>query len=101
MLWVCWSDKLPGEVYTMCSIYTCAGINIHLCRLQGCHVVGITGSEEKRQYLTQELGFHAAINYNKGNVKVTQEILRRGVKGVPIMELVERGISNNFSIYRN
>jgi NADPH-dependent curcumin reductase len=31
--------------------------------LWGCRVVGITGSDEKCQCLTQELGFDEAINY--------------------------------------
>ncbi|WP_340023587.1 NADP-dependent oxidoreductase [Paenibacillus sp. FSL K6-1096] len=31
--------------------------------IYGCHVVGITGSDEKAHYLTAELGFDAAINY--------------------------------------
>ena len=39
-------------------------------KIQGCRVVGIAGTQEKCDYLVQELGFDAAINYNKQNVKV-------------------------------
>lgn len=34
-----------------------------------CRVVGYAGSDEKCDWLKQELGFHAAINYKKGNVR--------------------------------
>src|ERR1700722_18542 len=32
-------------------------------KIHGCHVVGIVGTDEKCQWLTEELGFDAAINY--------------------------------------
>jgi NADPH-dependent curcumin reductase CurA len=34
-----------------------------ICRINGCRVVGIAGSDEKCAFLTDELGFDAAINY--------------------------------------
>ena len=34
-----------------------------IARMQGCHVVGLAGSDEKCAWLTDELGFDAAINY--------------------------------------
>jgi NADPH:quinone reductase len=34
-----------------------------IARLQGCRVVGVAGSEDKIQYVTEELGFDAAFNY--------------------------------------
>ncbi len=39
-----------------------------IAKLQGCRVVGIAGSEEKCKWLTEELGFDAAINYRTENV---------------------------------
>ena len=39
--------------------------------MAGCSVVGIAGTQEKCDYLVQELGFDAAINYKKNNVKET------------------------------
>ncbi len=35
-----------------------------IAKIQGCHVVGIAGSEEKVKLLTNEFGFDTAINYN-------------------------------------
>ena len=40
-------------------------------QVAGCSVVGIAGTQEKCDYLVQELGFDAAINYKKNNVKET------------------------------
>jgi NADPH:quinone reductase len=34
-----------------------------IAKLKGCRVVGIAGADEKCSYLTEELGFDAAINY--------------------------------------
>ena len=39
-----------------------------IARLKGCRVVGIAGSDEKCAWLTDELGFDAAINYKTENV---------------------------------
>jgi len=36
-----------------------------IAKLKGCRVVGIAGTDEKCSYLTDELGFDAAINYKK------------------------------------
>ena len=40
-----------------------------IAKIKGCRVIGITGSQEKCSFLTDQLGFDAAINYNKSNVK--------------------------------
>lgn len=37
-------------------------------KIVGCRVVGIAGSDEKCRWLTEELGFDAAINYKQENV---------------------------------
>ena len=34
-----------------------------IAKMQGCHVVGIAGSDEKCDWITSELGFDRAINY--------------------------------------
>ena len=34
-------------------------------KLKGCRVVGIAGSDEKCRWITQDLGFDAAVNYKK------------------------------------
>ncbi|HYK72909.1 MAG TPA: NADP-dependent oxidoreductase [Pseudoneobacillus sp.] len=40
-----------------------------IARLKGCRVVGICGSDEKKQYLIEELGFNAVVNYKTENVR--------------------------------
>ncbi|MHA1543118.1 MAG: NADP-dependent oxidoreductase [Candidatus Hodarchaeales archaeon] len=37
-------------------------------KIKGCHVIGIAGTEEKCQWITQELGFDEAINYKTESV---------------------------------
>lgn len=39
-----------------------------IAKINGCRVVGITGSEEKKRYLEDKLEFDVAINYNAENV---------------------------------
>ncbi len=39
-----------------------------IARIKGCRVVGIAGTDEKCNYLTEELGWDAAINYKTDNV---------------------------------
>ena len=39
-----------------------------IARIKGCRVVGIAGSEEKCAWLTDELGFDAAVNYRTDDV---------------------------------
>jgi len=38
-------------------------------KIQGCHVVGIAGTDDKCRWITQELGFDAAINYKREDVR--------------------------------
>ena len=38
-------------------------------KIHGCHVVGIAGTQEKCKWLTQDLGFDAAINYKQPDWK--------------------------------
>jgi len=40
-----------------------------IARIKGCRAVGIAGGADKCQYLTQELGFDAAIDYKSEDVK--------------------------------
>ena len=39
-----------------------------IARLAGARTIGITSSERKCRWLTEELGFDAAVNYNDGNL---------------------------------
>ncbi|MGO8738656.1 NADP-dependent oxidoreductase [Rhodoblastus sp.] len=38
-------------------------------KIYGCRVVGIVGNEEKRRWVTEDLGFDAAVNYKNPNWK--------------------------------
>lgn len=38
-----------------------------IAKLKGCRVIGFAGSDEKCQWLTNELGFDHAINYKKSD----------------------------------
>ena len=40
-----------------------------IAKLKGCRVVGICGSDEKGQYLINELGFDAVVNYKTENIR--------------------------------
>src|SRR3954449_1281309 len=37
-----------------------------IAKIKGCHVVGIAGGKDKCRWLTSELGFDAAVDYNDG-----------------------------------
>ncbi|MEM1333433.1 MAG: NADP-dependent oxidoreductase [Actinomycetota bacterium] len=51
-----------------------------IAKIKGCRVVGIAGSDEKCAWLTDELGFDAAINYKAQNVSAAiREACPRGV----------------------
>lgn len=40
-----------------------------IARLKGCHVVGIAGGTVKCRYIVNDLGFHAAIDYKREDVR--------------------------------
>lgn len=44
-----------------------------IAKIKGAHVVGIAGSDDKVDYLVNDLGFDTAINYKKANVKTALE----------------------------
>lgn len=51
-----------------------------LGKLQGCHVVGIAGSQQKCDWLVNELGCIAAINYKQDDVAAAlQDVCPRGI----------------------
>lgn len=64
-------------------------------KIKGCRVIGIAGGEEKCRFLTEELGFDAAIDYKNEDVaRRLDELAPEGVDinfeqvGGPIMEAV-------------
>ena len=51
-------------------------------KIKGLHVVGIAGADDKCKWLTDELGFDAAINYKTENVR--ESLKRHCPKGIDI-----------------
>lgn len=50
---------------------------VQIAKLKGCRVIGITGSKEKMDFLEQELGVDATINYKENK---TQESMVKALK---------------------
>lgn len=51
-----------------------------IAKLSGCRVIGFTGSEDKCEWLENELGFDKAINYKKGDM--TKALMDAAPNGV-------------------
>ena len=59
----------PGETVVVTAASGAVGaLAGQMAKLAGCRVVGTAGSDEKCAWLTQELGFDAAINYKKADL---------------------------------
>ncbi|WP_138006516.1 NADP-dependent oxidoreductase [Halalkalirubrum salinum] len=56
----------PGDTVVVSGAAGAVGSVVgQIAKLNGCRVVGFAGTDEKTDWLTDELGFDAAINYNK------------------------------------
>lgn len=54
----------PGETVVISGAAGAVGSIVgQIAKMRGCHVVGVAGSDEKVQWLTEELGFDSAFNY--------------------------------------
>lgn len=51
-----------------------------IAKIKGCRVIGITGSDEKCKWITEELGFDTAINYKTADLK--KELKAAAPKGI-------------------
>ncbi|WP_342431697.1 NADP-dependent oxidoreductase [Neobacillus sp. FSL H8-0543] len=70
-------EPKEGETVVVSGASGAVGMIVgQIAKLKGCRVVGIAGQDEKCTYLTEELGFDAAINYK------TAENLRKAIKEV-------------------
>ncbi len=59
----------PGETVVISAAAGAVGMLVgQLAKIQGCRAVGIAGSDEKCRWLTQEMGFDAAVNYRQGDL---------------------------------
>jgi len=57
-----------GETVVVSGAAGAVGMTVaQIAKMKGCRVVGIAGSDEKNQYLRDELGVDAAINYKTTN----------------------------------
>jgi hypothetical protein len=75
-------DPEPGDTVVVSAAAGAVGSVVgQLARAQSCEVVGIAGAEEKCDWLTDDLGFDAAVNYETENVR---EAVRDAVGGVDI-----------------
>jgi NADPH-dependent curcumin reductase CurA len=57
-------DPAPGDTVVVSGAAGAVGSVVgQIAKLNGCHVVGFAGTDEKTRWLTEDLGFDAAINY--------------------------------------
>jgi len=60
----------PGETLVVSGAAGAVGSLVgQIGKIVGCRVVGIAGSDEKCRWLTEELGFDAALNYKAGPLR--------------------------------
>lgn len=86
----------PGETVVVSGAAGAVGTVVgQIAKLKGCRVVGIAGGKRKCDYLVQELGFDAAIDYKGSDVKrALREHCPKGVDvyfdnvGGPILDTV-------------
>ena len=64
------TNPQPGETLVVSTAAGAVGSLVgQIGKIKGCRVVGIAGSDEKCKWITEELGFDAAINYKKENIR--------------------------------
>lgn len=94
----------PGETVVVSAAAGAVGSIVgQLAKLKGCRVIGIAGGPEKCRWLTQDLGFDAAIDYRSEDVgEALSRLAPNGVDinfenvGGAVMDAV-MGHMNNFS----
>ncbi len=63
------TDPQAGESVVVSAAAGAVGSIVgQIAKIKGCHVVGIAGTDEKCQWITEELDFDQAINYKTENV---------------------------------
>ena len=77
------ADPQAGETLVISTAAGAVGSLVgQIGKIKGCHVVGLTGSDEKCHWIKDELGFDAAINYKSENV--SDALKRHCPKGIDI-----------------
>ena len=71
----------PGETVVVSAAAGSVGSLVgQIARIKGCRVVGIAGGAEKCAWLTDELGFDAAVDYKAGGLARTlREVCPKGI----------------------
>ena len=63
------ADLTAGETVVVSAAAGAVGIIVRqIAKIQGCHVVGVAGTDEKCCWIVEDFGFDAAINYKTENV---------------------------------
>ena len=76
-------EPKPGDVVVISGAAGATGsVAGQIAKIKGCTVIGIAGSDEKCAWLTDELGFDAAVNYKTQDVAA--ELDRLCPKGINI-----------------
>jgi NADPH-dependent curcumin reductase len=74
----------PGETLVVSAAAGAVGsLAGQLGRIRGCRVVGITGTREKCEWLTSELGFDAAINHRE-EIPLAEALARNCPEGIDV-----------------
>jgi NADPH-dependent curcumin reductase len=73
----------PGQTVVVSGAAGAVGnVAGQIARIKGCKVIGIAGGPEKCAWLTEQLGFDAAIDYRAGEVRA--ELRRHAPDGVDV-----------------
>lgn len=70
-----------GETVVITGAAGAVGIIVgQVAKLQSCEVIGITGSDDKGQYLVDNFGFDAYVNYKRDNLE--EQLKRAAPEGI-------------------
>jgi NADPH-dependent curcumin reductase CurA len=73
----------PGQTVVVSGAAGAVGsVAGQIARIKGCRTIGIAGGPEKCAWLTEELGFDAAIDYKRGEVRA--DLRRHAPDGVDV-----------------
>ena len=74
-------DPKPGETVVVSTAAGAVGSLVgQIAKIKGCRAVGLTGSDDKCRWITEDLGYDAAINYKTQDVgKALAEACPNGI----------------------